>query len=120
MGYIEEMKLQIEKQTEKEDEFSCVKTVGRQLAEIVGNNEQLAQLVCEDFANGQTVQKCEAKIEEFAKNHKKGNKGCCPPDKAEEIIREYFGLGSASEQQAAAPTTVSAPKPKVMTLADLL
>ena len=119
MNYIENMKLQIEKQTEKEDEFSAVKMVGRQLAEIVGCNDALAKLVCEDFANGRTVQECEKKLEEFARKHKKGNVGCCPPNKAEEIIRKFYGLGAAAEQPEA-PTNVSAAKPKVLSLADLL
>lgn len=118
MNYIEEMKLQIEKQTEKEDEYSTVRMVGRQLAEIVGGDDSLAKLVCEDFANGQTVQKCEEKIEAFARAHRKGNRGGCPPDKAEKIIREFYGLGDSSEQpQAAAP---KADKPKVLFLADFL
>ncbi len=121
MGYIEDMKAAIEKQIEKEDEFSPVRGCAMQLTDIVGNNERLAQLVCEDFSNDRTVKGCEKKIKAFADKHKKGN--CCyvPPNIVEGIIREYFGLGSASEQPtAAAPTTVSAPKPKVISFADML
>ena len=121
MNYIEEMKLQIEKQIEKEYEFSPVRGCAAQLTDIVGRSEQMAQLVCEDFANGRTVQECEKQIKAFVDKNHKGNAGYCPPWKAEEIIREYFGLGSASEQpQAAAPTPMPAPKPKVLSLSDLL
>ena len=119
MGYIEEMKLQIEKQIENEDKGSTIRCCGMQLMEIVGSDEKLAQLVCEDFANKRTLQECEKKIEAFAKAHKKSNRGCCPPNRAEEIIREYFGLGSA-EQPAKAPTQMPAPKPKVISFADML
>lgn len=120
MGYIEDMKAAIEKQIEKEYEFSPVRGCAAQLVDIVGNSETMAQLVCEDFANNHTVQECEKQIKAFVDKNHKGNVGYCPPWKAEEIIRKYFGLGSASEQPAAAPTPTSAPKPKVLTLADLL
>lgn len=124
MNYIEKMKLQIEKQLEKEYEFSPVRGCAAQLADIVGHSDSMAKLVCEDFANGQTVQECEKKIKAFVDKNHKGNVGYCPPWKAEEIIREFYGLGGASEQpQAAAPTQMSGPKadkPKVKSLADFL
>ena len=121
MNYIEEMKLQIEKQIEKEHELSPVKCCAAQLTDIVGTDHTLAQLVCEDFANGRTVKECEKQIKAFVDKNHKGNSGFCPPWKAEEIIREFFGLGTAAEKpQTAAPTPMSPPKPKVMSLKDLL
>lgn len=121
MNYVENMKLQIEKQIEKEYEFSPVRGCAAQLTDIVGGDERLAQIVCEDFDNKRTIIECEKKIKAFVDKNHKGNAGYCPPWKAEEIIREYFGIGSASEQTAAAaPTQMSAPKPKVLSLADLL
>ena len=130
MNYIEEMKLQIEKQIEKEPDFSAVRMVGRQLTDIVGNDEKFAQLVCEDFANGHTVQKCEAEIKKAAdkiekEHHAKNNKAgshCVALSFlfVDKIIREFFGLNTSEQPQTAAPTTVSAPKPKVISFADML
>ena len=117
--YVEKMKAAIEKQIEKEYEFSPVRGCAAQLTDIVAGDERLAQIVCEDFDNKRTVIECEKKIKASVDKNHKSNAGYCPPWKAEEIIREYFGLGSASEQ-AAAPTQMPAPKPKVMTLADLI
>ena len=120
--YVEKMKAAIEKQIEKEYEFSPVRGCAAQLTDIVGGDERLAQIVCEDFDNNRTVIECEKQIKAFVDKNHKGNSGCCPPQKAEEIIRENFGLGPASEQPPA-PTTMSAPKPdkpKVLSLADLL
>ena len=130
MNYIEEMKLQIEKQLDGVEESSTVYACAQQLTDIVGNDENAAQLVCEDFANNRTVKGCEAEIKKEAdrierQHHSKNLKEKShtvgiSPFFAEKVIREYFGLGSASQQQTAAPSQMSAPKPKVLTLADLL
>ena len=131
MGYIEDMKAAIEKQIEGIAESSTVYACAHQLIDIVGNDERLAQLVCEDFANGRTVKDCESEIKKEAdkiekEHHSKNSKEKShtvgmSPFYVEKIIRKYFGLGSASEQPtAAALTTVSAPKPKVISFADML
>ena len=131
MNYIEEMKLQIEKQLKGVAESSTVYACAQQLIGIVGSDDKLAQLVCEDFANERTVKGCEAEIKKEAdkiekEHHSKNSKEKShtvgiSPFFAEKIIREYFGLGSAEEKiQAAAPSPMSAPKPKVLSLADLL
>lgn len=112
--YIEKMKAEIEKQTEKEYEFSPVRGCAQQLIDIVGDNEKMAQLVCTDFENKMTVQECEKKIKAFVDKHHKGNCGYCPPQKAEQIIREFFGLGAAENKPQAAAA------PKVLRLADFL
>lgn len=92
--YTEKMKKEIEQQIQKEHEYSPVRCCGMQLIDIVANDEQLAQLVCEDFTAGQTVQACEKQIKAWVDKNHKGNSGFCPPQKAEEIIRKFFGLGS--------------------------
>ena len=125
MNYIEEMKLQIEKQLKDVKKYSPLYQCGCQLAEIAGTSEGLAQLVLEDFANKRDVKGCEEEIKKFAKAHGGG----CSTDKAAEIICQYFGLPQppahpdpldVDAESAAAPTATSAPKPKVLTLADLL
>ena len=60
--YVEKMKAAIEKQIEKEYEFSPLRGCAAQLTDIVGSDERLAQIVCEDFDNKRTVIECEKKI----------------------------------------------------------
>lgn len=111
--FVAEMKKEIEKQLEGVYEYSPIRGVCEQLSNIVRENEQLAQIVCEDFANGRTVSECEREIKKWVDKNHKGSVGYCPPWKAEEIIRQYFGLAKTMEQP-------KVNKPKVMSLADLL
>lgn len=118
MSILIELSNTIAKQVEKEDEFSPVRMVGRQLMDIVGQNEQAAAVVLEDLKGGHTVQKCEAEIYKWAKAHKKGNRACCPPDIADGIIRKYFGLPEDGEKPQQRPQPKQ--KNKTINLADFL
>ncbi len=89
---IEKMKQRLENQLEKEYEYSPVRGVAKQLMDIVGNNENRAAAVLEDFAAGRTVKECEQEIKKWVDGHHKGNSGYCPPDVADGIIRKFFGL----------------------------
>ena len=131
MGYIEDMKAAIEKQIEGIAESSTVYACAHQLIGIVGNDEKLAQLVLEDFANKRDVKGCEAEIKKEAdkiekEHHSKNSKEKShtvgmSPFYVKKIIRKYFGIGSDSEQPtAAAQSQMSAPKPKVISFADML
>ena len=86
------------------DEFTNVWGVGEQLKDICRNDDTAAELVLRDLDNKEmTLAECEKKIRAFADEHKKGNCVCVPPQKAEEIIRTFYGLGEAKEE----PETVS-------------
>lgn len=41
---------------------------------------------------GMTLEDCEKKINAWADAHKKGNKVCVPPNVADRIIREFYGI----------------------------
>lgn len=75
--------------------------VGEQLKDILRETPAAAQIVLEDFSAGHTVADCEKKIKEYADKHRHGSVGCCPPQEAERIIREFFGIAGCI--QAAAP-----------------
>lgn len=81
------------------DKKNKIYWVGEQLKDIVRATPGAAELVTADIENGgMTLTACEAKIAAYARQ----NGGCCPPQAADEIMREYFGLGKTEE---AAPQT---------------
>ena len=98
MSILVELSTTIQKQVENEYEYSPVKGVAQQLMDIVGHDEQAAAIVLGDLKGGQTIQKCEAEIEKWAKAHKVGNRAFCPPYIADGIIRKYFGLPEAGAE----------------------
>lgn len=100
MNVFTQLSQEIEKQTAKEYEYSPVRGCGMQILAIVGNDENSATLILEDFAAGQTVQACEKEIKKWVDKNHKDNSGFCPPQKAEEIIRQFFGLGSGASDPA--------------------
>lgn len=109
------MKMITEQQKEKEN--TAVFMVGEQLKEIIGNSEQLAELVLQDLRNpDMSLEKCEKKIKARADElHKKngGGSACVNPKDAEKIIRDFYGLHM---------TEISAAeiRPKVVSLAELM
>lgn len=83
----------IHEQQEKMQKYSPAYCLGEQLKGILSENPAAASLVLEDFKNpGMNITDCEKKIAEFAKAHKVGNCGCCPPQEADRIIREFYGI----------------------------
>ena len=125
MSDIVKMKLAIKEQLKNSKKGSTLYQCGCQLAELVGNNESRARLVLEDFENKLNVKGCEEEI----RKHAKANGGGCSDYEAAEIICRYFGLPEpparpdpldVDAEPAPAPTQMSAAKPKVMSLADLL
>lgn len=93
-------------QQQKGKENTDVWMVGQQLKEICQNEPACGELVEKDLeSGGMTLEKAAAKIKAKADEIKKTVKGncvCIPPDVAEGIIREYFGLPGRSERPAVA------------------
>jgi len=88
----------IHAQREKLKPFSPAYCLGEQLKSILADQPQAAAIVLEDFKNpGMMITDCEKKIAEFAKAHKVGNCGCCPPQEADRIIREFYGIPAAAK-----------------------
>lgn len=74
--------------------------VGEQLKDICAADPACAELVSQDLENkDMSLEKAAAKIKAYADElHKKqkGNCVCVPPNEAERIIREFYGLPAAS------------------------
>ena len=95
--------------------------VGEQLKDICRREPRCEQIVLEDLASpNMSLEKCEKKIKEWADNQKNGkNCVCVPPNVAERIIREFYGLGDAPEQ-AKQPEKQTTGRAKILSLDDLL
>lgn len=92
----------IESQQSKLDKFSPAFCVGEQMKEIISKSPTAAELVAQDLEqDGMAITDCEKKIHEFADAHKNGNCGCCPPNEAERIICEFYGLNQSNAQRSA-------------------
>ena len=78
--------------------------VGMQLLDMVAGDENAAGILAADLANNKemSIVHAEAKIKAYADKHRKGNKACVPPQKAEEILREFYGLGEKAVLQLTA------------------
>ena len=95
--------------------------VGEQLKDICRREPRCAQIVLEDLQNpGMSLEACEKKIKEWADKQKNGKSCVCvPPQVAEMIIREFYGLGDAPMQEEQMPEQ-PAHKAKILSLDDLL
>lgn len=74
--------------------------VGEQLKDICRNDPCCAELILQDLDNGDmSIDKAERKIKAYADKQKRvGNCACVPPNVAEKIIREFYGLPEAGAQ----------------------
>lgn len=94
--------------------------VGEQLKDICRREPRCEQIVLEDLASpNMSLEKCEQKIKQWADSKKNGKSCVCvPPNVAEQIIRDFYGLGDGPQQneQPEQPTH----KAKILSLEDLL
>ena len=94
--------------------------VGEQLKEICTADPYCAELVEKDLDNvGMSIRKAEKKIEAWADDCHKKNKGncvCVPPNVAERIIREFYGLPLEPATKAKAVQPVEPDTPAVLDL----
>lgn len=108
-------------QLQKGKENTAPWMVGEQLKDICRREPRCEQIVLEDLENpDMSLEKCEKKICEHADELHKKTKGkcvCVPPNVAEGIIREFYGLGEA-EQQNGQQTEQPAAKAKILSLED--
>jgi hypothetical protein len=88
---------------------------------MVREDDHAAGILAEDLANNKdmSLAAAERKIEAYARQHKKGNCGCCPPPVAERILREFYGLGEADPSACGIRMTGDAkPAKKLIELED--
>lgn len=98
---VNEVVKKIEAQQKGLDEFSPAYQVGEQLKDICRSCPEQADLILKDLDNPEmSIVKAERKIKEFADKHKKGNCACCPPQMADKILRDFYGLAPADAQKA--------------------
>ena len=82
--------------------------VGEQLKEICRSDRHCAEIVAQDLEKeSMSIVKAERQIKAWADKQKKNdNCVCVPPNKAEEILREFYGLPAAGKK--AQPKTTGA------------
>ena len=106
MNIIDTVIEKIEKQ-QAGKEGTTVFCVGEQLKDICRESEHNADIVSTDLDNPEmSIAECEWEIEAYARKHKNGNCGCCPPNVADGIIREFYGIPTADEAPKAAKANV--------------
>lgn len=82
--------------------------VGEQLKEICSREPLAAELVDKDLdVKEMSLEECEKKIRKWADSHKKGNCAVVPPNVAEKIIREFYGIPMAGKNNPSAAATAA-------------
>ena len=99
--------LEIEAQQKTMKNKGAAYWVGEQLKEMIRTGtEEDGALLAQDLAQkGMGLADAEKKIEAYARAHKQGNCGCCPPWEAERILREFYGLEKRAAAAPAVPAT---------------
>ena len=93
---------------QKGKENTAAWMVGEQLKDICRQDRRCAEIVAQDLTKeAMSIEKAEKKIKAWADSQKRsGNCVCVPPNKAEEIIREFYGLPVAGQKAAPKHTGV--------------
>lgn len=93
--------------------------VGEQLKDICRNEPACAEIVAQDLAvAAMSIVECEKKIKAYADKQKRtGNCVCVPPNVAEKIVREFYGLPAAGDKTVSAPVMED---PDLLDLSNLL
>lgn len=113
---VKEVIKKIEEQQSKLKPGEIAFYVGEQLKDICRSVPEQAELILHDLDNpDMSIIKAEAKIEKYAREHKQGKSGCCPPQEADRILREFYGLAPASAVPASAKESAN-----ILDIADFL
>ncbi len=95
--------------------------VGEQLKEICRNDLSCAALVDKDLDNpSMSIAEAEKKIKAWADKNKKGSCAVVPPNVAEKIIREFYGLPEVGEDQKTSTIPFAPKSVKKLDIMDLL
>lgn len=95
--------------------------VGEQLKDIIRDDASMQEIVDKDLdVKELSLEKAAGQIKAYAdKQPRKGSCVCIPPNVAEKIIREFYGLPEA-KAAVAAPVTEQAAEPGFLSLDDYL
>ena len=87
---------------QKGHEGTVVFTVGEHLKDICRSDSHCAEIVAQDLDNkSMSIVEAEKKIKAYSDKHKgKASCFCVPPDAAEQVLREFYGLPAAGEKPA--------------------
>ena len=92
----------IKEQQSKYEEITPQWMVGEQLKEICEAEPDSAELILRDlYVPEMSLAEAEKKIKAWADKNRKGGAACVPPNKAEEILRDFYGLGGKRGAPAA-------------------
>lgn len=104
----------LNEQQRKVKERSAPWMVAEQLKDICRREPESAELLAKDLENpSMGIVQAEKKIAAFASAHRVDNRACVSGLEAEEILREFYGLGTPSG-------FAGVDAPKVLNLADFL
>lgn len=104
----------LNEQQSKVKERSAPWMVAEQLKDLCRREPESAELIARDLENPEMgIIQAEKKIKSFADSRKTGSFSCVTPMEAEEILRQFYGLGAASASSGGNA-------PKVLNLADFL
>lgn len=86
--------------------------VGEQLKDICREDPACAEIVLQDLENkDMSIEAAERQIKAYAdKQNKKNGCVCIPPNVAERIIREFYGLPEAATEQMPEPIQINEPE----------
>ena len=94
---------EIGKQQKSFGEYSDAFAVGEQLKEIASESERNAELILTDLGNKEMgIRQAAAKIMAYADELRRKQKGSCvfvSPEKADKILREFYGLGERMKDE---------------------
>lgn len=98
---------------QKGKENTDVWMVGEQLKDMIRGEPLLEPIIDKDLdVSGMSLENAAGKIREYSDKNRKGQKCfCVPPNVAEGIIREFYGLPPALGSKPA-PVTTPEPQPE--------
>lgn len=110
---------------QKGKENTAVWMVGEQLKDICRQEPHCAEVVAADLENPEmSLEAAEKKIKAKADDLKKGMKGarciCVPPNVAEAVIRDFYGLPAAGGKVDPPPVAAPVEGPGFLSLEDFL
>ena len=114
----EEAVRRLQEQQEKVKEGTASWWVARQLMDICRHEPASAELILQDLdRESMSIVEAEKKIKAYADAHKTGNFSFVPPDEADRILREFYGLPTMENGTQA---SANAPEEKTGGFLDLM
>ena len=118
---MDELRAKIEEQR-KDKENTAVWMVGEQLLDIAAREPKSLELLKKDLdVKEMSLEKAEAQIKAWAdKQKRKGNCVCVPPNVAENILREFYGIKATESTEDSEDPRPAAQDEEYINLEDFL